>query len=90
MRTAESASAQARGALAELSSLRAEYRTLKEETIPSLEKDLSRERNRANKSTELARSLGKSLQEEKKVGEGLMERVEHVNKELEATKKRMC
>ncbi|KAH8897046.1 ubiquitin-domain-containing protein [Thozetella sp. PMI_491] len=80
---AEAASSQAEKALRELSVLQAEHRALKEETIPALEKDLVRERSRAVKSTELARSLGKALQEEKQVGEGLMKRIEHINKETE-------
>lgn len=86
---AETASAQAQEAMKELSALRAEHRALREEAIPSLERELGRERTKAGKSTELARSLGKALQEEKKVGEGLMERIGHVNRELEAARKRM-
>jgi len=86
---AETASAQAQEAMSALSALKAEHRSLKEETIPSLERELARERGKAVKSTELARSLGKALQEEKKVGEGLMERIEHVNRELETTRKGM-
>lgn len=81
---AEAASAQAHEALKELAVLKEEHRVLKEETVPSLERELARERNRAAKSTELARSMGKSLQEEKKVTEGLMKRIEHLNKEAEA------
>ncbi|KAI5866222.1 zf-UBP-domain-containing protein [Durotheca rogersii] len=81
---AETAAAQASQALEELRALREEHRQLRTHTVPSLERDLERERNRAAKSTELARGLGKSLQEEKKVSEGLMERIEHVNKELES------
>ncbi|KAL7622272.1 hypothetical protein AAE478_007776 [Parahypoxylon ruwenzoriense] len=80
---AEIAAAQASQALKELKALREEQRLLRTDIIPSLEKDVERERNRAVKSTDLARGLGKSLQEEKKVSEGLMKRIEHVNKELE-------
>jgi BRCA1-associated protein len=80
---ADTASLQAQEVLSELEALRAEHRALKESIIPSLERDLARERSRAEKSTDLARKLGKSLQEEKKVGEGLMERIGHVNRELE-------
>ncbi|KAI1871359.1 uncharacterized protein JN550_004804 [Neoarthrinium moseri] len=81
---AEKAAAQASEALRQLRSLREEHNVLKNDTIPALEKDVARERTRATKSTELARNLGKSLQEEKKVSEGLMKRIEHVNKELES------
>ncbi|KAF7527157.1 hypothetical protein G7054_g10567 [Neopestalotiopsis clavispora] len=80
---AEKAASQASQALAELRTLQESHRTLKE-TVPSLEKDLDRERSRVSKSTDLARNLGKSLQEEKKVSEGLMGRIEHINQELEA------
>jgi BRCA1-associated protein len=83
---ADSAKQHAQEALEEVTDLRAEHRKLKQGTIPMLEKDLERERNRANKSTELARSLGKSLQDEKKVSEGLMERIDYVNKELDTLK----
>ncbi|KAI5922811.1 hypothetical protein F4810DRAFT_239685 [Camillea tinctor] len=81
---AEKAASQAAEALKELRALKKEQRELRNETIPALEKDLERERTRATKSTDLARGLGKSLQEEKKVSEGLMKRIEHVNKELES------
>lgn len=81
---AEKAAAQASQALKELKELKSEQHQLRTETIPALEKDLERERNRAAKSTDLARGLGKSLQEEKKVSEGLMKRIEHTNKELES------
>ena len=86
---AETASSQAQEAMRELRSLRAEHRTLKTETIPALERDVERERKRADKSTELARKLGQALQEEKKVSEGLLARVEHVNKEMEVVRKQM-
>ncbi|RYO73639.1 hypothetical protein DL764_010417 [Monosporascus ibericus] len=86
---AESASAQAAQALEELRALREEQARLRTDTIPSLERDLERERARAAKSTELARGLGRSLQEEKKVSEGLLRRVEHVNGELEGLRGRV-
>ncbi|GAB1315824.1 RING finger protein ETP1 [Madurella fahalii] len=78
---AESASAQANEALKQLTALREEHRILKEETVPSLERELARERNRATKSAELARNMGKALQEEKEVTAGLMKRIEHLNGE---------
>ncbi|KAK0742368.1 hypothetical protein B0T21DRAFT_328116 [Apiosordaria backusii] len=80
---AESASNQAQAALKELAELREEHRIMKEETVPSLEKDLAREKARGQKSTELARSLSKALQEEKQVSKGLMDRIEHMKKEGE-------
>ncbi len=87
--TASAAAAQASESMAEIRALRDEHRTLAEDTIPSLEREAARERKRADKSAELARSLGKSLQEEKKVSEGLMERIGHVNKELETVRAEM-
>ncbi|KAJ4293797.1 hypothetical protein N0V88_005308 [Collariella sp. IMI 366227] len=80
---AESASAQATEALKQLSALREDHRVLRDETVPSLERDLAREKTRAAKSSELARSLGKALQEEKEVSAGLMKRIEHMQGEAE-------
>ncbi|KAI0553852.1 Zn-finger in ubiquitin-hydrolase [Xylaria curta] len=84
---AEKAIAHASDAQKELREVKAEQQRMRTEIIPSLEKDLERERTRATKSTDLARNLGKSLQEEKKVSEGLMKRIEHINKELESFNK---
>jgi len=87
---AESASAQAHTALHELATLREEHRILRDEIVPSLERELARERARAARSTDLARDLGKSLQEERKVSEGLMARIEHLNREVETVGKAMA
>jgi BRCA1-associated protein len=86
---AESASAQAGEALRQLAALREEHRVLKEETVPSLERELAREKNRASKSADLARNLGKALQEEKEVSAGLMKRIEHLQGEVEGTGKKV-
>lgn len=83
---AEAASSQATDALSKLHVLDADHQVLKKETVPQLERDLERERKRADKSTELARKLGQSLQEEKQINKGLMEKVAHVNKEMEKLK----
>ncbi|TLD14327.1 uncharacterized protein PgNI_04197 [Pyricularia grisea] len=88
--SAESASLAAAEAIRQLNELRAEHATQKTETLPSLERDLARERKRADKAGDLARAMGKSLQEEKRVSEGLMARIEHVNRELEAVKIEMA
>ncbi|KAI1177980.1 Zn-finger in ubiquitin-hydrolase [Nemania sp. FL0916] len=87
---AERAMAQTSHAQRELQEVKAEQHKLQSEIIPSLEKDLERERARAAKSTDLARNLGKSLQEEKKVSEGLMKRIEHVNKEVDSLSKQQA
>ncbi|KAK5626212.1 hypothetical protein RRF57_001927 [Xylaria bambusicola] len=81
---AERATAQASDAQKELREIRVEQHNMRAEIIPSLEKDLQRERSRGTKSTDLARNLGKSLQEEKKVSEGLMKRIEHISKEVDS------
>ncbi|KAF2971031.1 hypothetical protein GQX73_g2604 [Xylaria multiplex] len=87
---AERAVVQASDAQRELHEVKAEQQKMQTEVIPSLEKDLERERTRAGKSTDLARNLGKSFQEEKKVSEGLMKRIEHVNKEFESLSKQFA
>lgn len=83
---AETAGAQAQEATRELRALRADHAALRAETVPALERDVERERRRADKSTALARQLGAALQEEKRVSEGLLARVEHVNREVEAVR----
>ncbi|PVH89922.1 zf-UBP-domain-containing protein, partial [Cadophora sp. DSE1049] len=79
---AASATSRADEALSQLSLLSLENKTLKEEIITNLEKDLAREKRKAEKSSEIARGFGKSLMEEKKVSEGLMERIGHVNRRM--------
>ncbi|POS76552.1 RING finger protein [Diaporthe helianthi] len=83
---AEAASSQAAEALSRLHLMEEAHSTLKGEIIPQLERDLERERKRGDRSTELARKLGQSLQEEKKINEGLLEKVQHVNRALEVCK----
>ncbi|KAI1327367.1 glycerol-3-phosphate acyltransferase [Xylariaceae sp. FL0255] len=78
----EEATAQATKAQEELRDTKQEQERVKRETVPSLERDLERARTRADKSADLARKLGASYQEEKKVSEGLMKRIEHVSKEV--------
>ncbi|KAF5680292.1 hypothetical protein FHETE_417 [Fusarium heterosporum] len=86
---AEGAATQASKAMEKLALLDAKYSTLSQETIPELEKQLARERNKASKSETLARNLGKSLQEEKGLNEGLMKRIEHLNSDHEAMAKEL-
>ncbi|KAH6618026.1 hypothetical protein B0J18DRAFT_268222 [Chaetomium sp. MPI-SDFR-AT-0129] len=78
---AESASVQASEALQQLATLREEHHILRDQTIPSLERELAKEKARATKSSELARNMGKALQEEKEVSAGLMKRIEHIQGE---------
>ncbi|KAF4447017.1 hypothetical protein F53441_9415 [Fusarium austroafricanum] len=86
---AEDAAAQTSKAMEKLALLDEKYTTLSQETIPELEKQLTRERGKANKSETLARNLGKSLQEEKRLNEGLMKRIEHLNSDHEAITKEL-
>ncbi|KAG9251490.1 uncharacterized protein F5Z01DRAFT_683320 [Emericellopsis atlantica] len=86
---AESSAAQSTKAMERLGELEAKYSTLTKQTIPQLERDLERERTKANKSQELARSLGKTVQEEKQINEGLMKRIEHLNTESETTRNQL-
>ena len=83
---AESAATQCATGLERLADLEAKYASLNDDTIPQLEKDLARERSKTNKAQELARSMSSALQEEKRVSEGLMQRVDHLLKENEVTK----
>lgn len=85
---ADAAAADSSRAMKELSDFKEEHFRLKEE-VSSLERDLARERKRADKSTELARNLSKQLQEEKGVGEGLMKRIKHMEKEAEENQKEL-
>ncbi|KAJ4018153.1 hypothetical protein NW766_004230 [Fusarium irregulare] len=87
--TAENAAAQASEAMEKLALLEEKCTALSEATIPELEKQLERERNKASKSEMLARNLGKSLQEEKRLNEGLMKRIEHLNTDHETMTKEL-
>ncbi|CZR57065.1 related to RING and UBP finger domain protein [Phialocephala subalpina] len=82
--SAATATTRADEALSKLADLELENKKLKSEVLVSLEKDLEREKRKAEKSSEVARGFGKSLMEEKKVSEGLMERIGHVNKSMMA------
>lgn len=84
---AATASQRADEALSQLKDLQLAYRHLKDEVIVGLEKDLAREKKRADKSAELARGFGRSLTEEKEVNAGLMKRIEHVNTSMAAMSK---
>ncbi|KAF4777070.1 Zn-finger in ubiquitin-hydrolase [Colletotrichum scovillei] len=84
---AESASTQATMALEENAILKTELTRLQTQVIPQLERDAERDRAKATKAQELARNMGKALQEEKQVTQGLMKRVEHNKAELDTLKK---
>jgi BRCA1-associated protein len=79
---AASATERAEQAIAQLAALTLSHNNMKNEVIPALERDLEREKRKSEKSADVARGFGKSLMEEKKVSEGLMERIGHVNKSM--------
>jgi BRCA1-associated protein len=76
------ATSRADEALSKLNDIQIENKKLKEEIVVGLERDLEREKKKAERSAEVARGFGKSLMEEKKVSEGLMERIGFVNKSI--------
>ena len=76
---ANAASSRADEVIVRLNELQIQHTYLKDEVVIGLEKDLAREKKRADKSSELARGFGKSLTEEKEVNAGLMKRIDHVN-----------
>ncbi|RSL70300.1 hypothetical protein CEP54_001895 [Fusarium duplospermum] len=86
---AEDAARRATQAMEKLALLDEKYTTLSKETIPELEKELARERNKASKSETLARNFGKAVQEEKRLNEGLMKRIEHLNTDHESTSRQL-
>jgi len=90
---AESASASAaslsikfENALTLLTSVQTEHDNLTTTTLPSLEKELTRERAKATKSTDIAKGFSKQLIEERKVSEGLMKRIEFLEAGMEKAK----
>ncbi|KAL7924623.1 zf-UBP domain-containing protein [Trichoderma austrokoningii] len=87
--TAEKAAEQASEALEKSKHLEQEFNTLAKETIPQLERDLERETGKAKKGENLARSLGQALQEEKRINEGLMKRIAHLDGEAATMRKQM-
>jgi BRCA1-associated protein len=89
---AATASQKADEAISKLGELEKENSELKE-VVKGLERDLDKEKKKSERSAEVARGFGRSLMEEKRVGEGLMERigflngnVEKINSEMEKVK----
>ncbi|KAG5978169.1 hypothetical protein E4U55_006325 [Claviceps digitariae] len=87
---AESIAAASSSTTEKLSHLEEQVKLLTSETLPDLEKDLERARKKASKSEALARNMSTALQEEKRVNEGLLKRIEHLASENEATKKSLA
>jgi BRCA1-associated protein len=86
---AEKAAEQASEALEKSKHLEQKLNTLTKETVPQLERDLEREKGKAKKGENLARSLGQALQEEKRINEGLMKRIEHLDGEAATMRTQM-
>jgi BRCA1-associated protein len=53
------------------------------EVVKGLERDLEKEKKRGERSVEVARDFRRSLMEEKRVGEGLMEHIGFLNSHVE-------
>ncbi|PHH84343.1 hypothetical protein CDD83_2099 [Cordyceps sp. RAO-2017] len=75
---AESSAAQSAETRERLAALEDRHRTLSADTLPQLERELEREKKKAGRAETLARGLGQALQEEKRLNEGLMKRIEHL------------
>ncbi len=88
-KTAEAAARKAEESISALKQLTTDHARLRDEVVPNLEKEAERMRIKAQKSGDLARSLTKSWQEEKKVGEGLMERIKHINESMASLSKEL-
>lgn len=84
---AASASSRADDAISRLEELSLDHARLRDDVVVGLERDLAREKKKAERSAEVARGFGQSLVEEKKVSEGLMRRIEHVSKSLAEAEK---
>ncbi|KAF3902641.1 hypothetical protein ABW20_dc0101289 [Dactylellina cionopaga] len=82
-RRADDASEKLQQALVDLEDLKLKVDELSRDIVPSLEKSKMRAEKRAEKATELLRKFEKDWREEKVVNDGLLERVETVNKERE-------
>ena len=86
---ADKAVAESSKAIEKMRLLEGKYNELKNEIVPNLEKDLAREKTRATKAQDLARKLGKELQDEKQMNKGLTDRVDHMKKEQQAHQDRL-
>ncbi|KAJ6262771.1 hypothetical protein Dda_1328 [Drechslerella dactyloides] len=80
-RRADEAAEQLQKATLELESLKNKMEDLSDDLIPSLEKSKTRAEKKAEKATELLRKFEKDWREEKTVNDGLLERVDKLNKE---------
>ncbi|KAI9838300.1 MAG: hypothetical protein M1819_005568 [Sarea resinae] len=84
--TAEKAAAAATKASHDLSLLQSDHAHLLESTIPALERDRARAERKAEKFETMARKMEKEWREEKAMNGSLMEKIKHLNREMEALK----
>ncbi|RKF59282.1 RING finger protein ETP1-like protein [Erysiphe neolycopersici] len=78
---ASSAALSERRVQKELEALEQAHKSLKTEHALQA-RELEREKQRAEKTAEMARSFSKNLAEERRVSEGLMQRIEHLNRRI--------
>lgn len=88
-KSAETSAQRVEETAAKLEKLKAAHSELVNETIPLLEKERDRMTAKAEKSSEIARSMTNKYQEEKQVASGLMQRIEHVNEAMLKMSKEM-
>ncbi|EGX49555.1 hypothetical protein AOL_s00078g44 [Orbilia oligospora ATCC 24927] len=82
-RRADEAFEKLQEALTALEDLKLKVDHLSQDVVPSLEKSKTRAEKKAEKATELLRKFEKDWREEKTVNDGLLERVDKINKERE-------
>jgi BRCA1-associated protein len=70
----------------ELADLKSKYDDLARDAVPALEREKARLERRADKFEEMARKMEKEYREEKVINTRLMERIEHLGKEVEGLK----
>lgn len=85
--SAEKAAAEAAAASASLKSIEEKYSHLSLEIVPGLEKTKERAEVKAQKLGEMARRMEREWKEEKRLNEGLLERVKFLDKENEVREK---
>ena len=81
---AERASARGESTSLDLAKLRSEHDALLKETLPQLERERDRAGRRAEKFEGMARKLEKEWREEKTMNSSLMERIDHLGKQVDA------
>jgi BRCA1-associated protein len=81
--TAEKATADAAAAIASLKLIEEKYNHLSNDVVPEFERATARAESRAQKFAEMAKRMEREWNDEKGVNEGLLERVQHLNKQNE-------